>query len=84
MYLHGARVGDYCLVRDILDYADHSESCEQPGVNINCIDYMGRNALHLAVDSENIECIELLLDRISLECQEEVGAPLIHMRRTFY
>ena len=45
---------------------------EQHGINVNCIDYMGRNALHLAVDSENSDCIKLLLDRLSCECQEEV------------
>jgi len=85
LYLHAARVGDYGLVREILDCADHWQSQQstssadlqhqqQPadGINVNCIDYMGRNALHLAVDSENVECIELLLDRLSWECQEEV------------
>jgi len=32
---------------------------------------MGRSALHLAVDSESMETIELLLDRINFECIEE-------------
>ena len=77
LYLHAARVGDYGLVREILDCADHHghQSGDQftAGINVNCIDYMGRNALHLAVDSENIECVELLLDRLSWECQEEVN-----------
>ena len=36
-------------------------------LNINCVDYMGRSALHLAVDSENLEAIELLLDRVNVE-----------------
>lgn len=78
LYLHAARVGDYGLVREILDCAADWQSqwtsVDQlaAGINVNCIDYMGRNALHLAVDSENIECIELLLDRLSWECQEEV------------
>ena len=78
LYLHAARVGDYCLLREILDCAA-ADQCHQAttgaegcGININCIDYMGRNALHLAVDSENMECIELLLDRLSWDCVEEV------------
>jgi len=33
--------------------------------------YMGRSALHLAVDSENLEGIELLLDRIHFRAIEE-------------
>ena len=49
------------------------QSLEDPGLslNINCVDYMGRSALHLAVDSENIEAIDMILDRINLECIEE-------------
>jgi len=81
-------VGDYGLLRDILEYADQwqgtSTSSEQCSININCIDYMGRNALHLAVDSENIECIELLLDRLSWECHEEVNSKYgkLHLNNT--
>ena len=59
-------------MRDILESSDQRQSTSGGGINVNCIDYMGRNALHLAVDSENVECIELLLDRLSSECQEEV------------
>ena len=33
--------------------------------------YARRNALHLAVDSENIEVIELLLDRLGFDGIEE-------------
>ena len=40
-------------------------------LNVNCLDYMGRSALHLAVDSESMETVELLLDRIDFECTEE-------------
>jgi len=32
---------------------------------------MGRSALHLAVDSENLEAIELLLDRVYFRAIEE-------------
>jgi len=32
---------------------------------------MGRSALHLAVDSESMETVELLLDRVNFECIEE-------------
>ena len=40
-------------------------------LNFNCVDYMGRNALHLAVDSENSETIELILDEVSWDAIEE-------------
>ncbi|KAK2166717.1 hypothetical protein LSH36_36g02035, partial [Paralvinella palmiformis] len=32
-------------------------------LNPNCVDYMGRNALHLAIDSESVEAIEILMEK---------------------
>ena len=72
LYLHAARLGDYALLREILDL-DETTPGDLRRINVNCLDYMGRNALHLAVDSESVECIELLLDTINWECQEEVS-----------
>ena len=56
-------MGDVPIVRQSLD--------DDPRLNINCVDYMGRSALHLAVDSENLEAIELLLDRVNFHAIEE-------------
>jgi len=64
VYLTAAVQGDVPIIRQSLDEAEAS-------LNINCVDYMGRSALHLAVDSENIEAIELLLEKINFECVEE-------------
>ena len=64
VYLTAAAQGDVPIIRQSLEEPDIS-------LNINCTDYMGRSALHLAVDSENLEAIELLLDRINFECIEE-------------
>lgn len=49
------------------------QSMEDPeaNLNINCVDYMGRSAIHLAVDSESMEMVELLMEKISFECIEE-------------
>ena len=63
VYLNAAAMGDVPIVRQSLD--DDSK------LNINCVDYMGRSALHLAVDSENLEAIELLLDRVNFRAIEE-------------
>lgn len=73
LYLHAARLGDYALVKEIIESDYEANYGEQSRINVNCLDYMGRNALHLAVDSESVECIELLLDTIDWECQEEVS-----------
>ena len=57
-------MGDVPIIRQSLE---ESES----NLNVNCVDYMGRNALHLAVDSEAMDSIELLLDKLSFENIEE-------------
>ncbi|CAH8593775.1 unnamed protein product [Schistosoma turkestanicum] len=66
VYLNAAATGDIGIIRMSLE--DTDESTE---FNVNCVDYMGRNALHLAVDSENTEVMELLLDKLNFECIEE-------------
>ena len=63
MYLNAAAMGDVPIIRQSLD--------DDSRLNINCVDYMGRSALHLAVDSENLEAIELLLDRVNFHSIEE-------------
>lgn len=55
--MNAAAQGDVPIIRETLDDSDSSI------VNINCVDYMGRSALHLAVDSECLEAVELLLDK---------------------
>jgi hypothetical protein len=65
VYLNAAAMGDVPIIRQSL------EEENEVSLNVNCVDYMGRSALHLAVDSENLEAIELLLDRMSFECIEE-------------
>ena len=64
VYLNAAALGDVPIIRQSLEE-------NEVVLNCNCVDYMGRNALHLAVDSENMDAIELLLDKLSFECVEE-------------
>lgn len=64
MYLNAASLGDQGVVRQSLEERDMS-------LNVNCVDYMGRNALHLAIDSEKLDVIEVLLDNLSFNCIEE-------------
>ena len=65
MFLNAAYLGDVGIVRQSLE--DSVES----SLNVNCVDYMGRNALHLAIDSEKLDVIEILLDNLSFNCIEE-------------
>ncbi|KAL5019007.1 hypothetical protein ScPMuIL_004729 [Solemya velum] len=64
VYLNAASLGDQGVVRQSLEERDMS-------LNVNCVDYMGRNALHLAIDSEKLDVIEVLLDNLSFNCIEE-------------
>ncbi len=54
MFLHAAKLGEAALLKDILDTEEMNSK-----LNVNCVDYMGRNALFLAVDTEIIEAIEV-------------------------
>ena len=76
VYINAAAMGDVPIIRQSLD--DDSK------LNINCVDYMGRSALHLAVDSENLEAIELLLDRINFHSIEEALLHAISKVRPTY
>ncbi|XP_064608787.1 short transient receptor potential channel 7-like [Liolophura sinensis] len=64
VYLNAASMGDVGVVRQSVEENDIT-------LNLNCVDYMGRNALHLAIDSEKIDVIEILLDNLSFNCIEE-------------
>ncbi|KRT85278.1 Ankyrin repeat-containing protein, partial [Oryctes borbonicus] len=55
-YLLAVERGDMANVRRILERAQHFSI-----PNINCVDSLGRSALTLAIDGENLEMVELLV-----------------------
>ncbi|XP_003780835.1 short transient receptor potential channel 6 isoform X2 [Otolemur garnettii] len=57
-FLDAAEYGNIPVVRKML------EECFS--LNVNCVDYMGQNALQLAVANEHLEIIELLLKKENL------------------
>nr|XP_006628127.2 PREDICTED: short transient receptor potential channel 6 isoform X1 [Lepisosteus oculatus] len=57
-FLDAAEYGNIPVVRKMLE--------ELPGLNVNCVDYMGQNALQLAVANEHLEVTELLLKKDNL------------------
>lgn len=67
MYLNAASLGDFGVVRQSLDNAKREGS----NFNVDCVDYMGRSALHLAVDTEKMDIVDILLDELSPEAVEE-------------
>ncbi|XP_032885262.1 short transient receptor potential channel 7 [Amblyraja radiata] len=57
-FLDAAEYGNIPVVRKMLE--------ESKTLNFNCVDYMGQNALQLAVGNEHLEVTELLLKKENL------------------
>ncbi|XP_030056088.1 short transient receptor potential channel 6 [Microcaecilia unicolor] len=57
-FLDAAEYGNIPVVRRMLEECD--------SLNVNCVDYMGQNALQLAVANEHLEITELLLKKENL------------------
>lgn len=57
-FLEAAEYGNIPEVRRML--------LQEPNLNVNAVDYMGQNALQLAVGNEHLEVTELLLGRADL------------------
>lgn len=70
-YLGAVEKGDYASVKQALEEAEIYFR-----ININCIDPLGRTALLIAIENENLEIIELLLSY-----NVYVGDALLHAIR---
>ena len=73
-YLKAVEKGDFASVQSFLE-----ESAIYFNININCVDALGRTALIMAIENENMEIIELLLsynvdlgDALLFAIEEEV------------
>lgn len=67
-YLLAAERGDIATVKYYLDEAHNF-----PKFNINAVDPLGRSALYIAIEYENIEMIEVLLSN-----HVDIGEALLH------
>ncbi|XP_059931158.1 short transient receptor potential channel 4-like [Gadus macrocephalus] len=70
-YLSAVEKGDYATVKQALEEAEIYFR-----ININCVDSLGRTALLIAIENENLEIIELLLSY-----NVYVGDALLHAIR---
>ncbi|XP_055081791.1 short transient receptor potential channel 4-like [Periophthalmus magnuspinnatus] len=71
VYLGAVERGDYASVKQALEEAEIYFR-----ININCVDPLGRTALLIAIENENLEMIELLLS-----FNVHVGDALLHAIR---
>lgn len=48
--------GDYYMVKKLLEENRHGE------LNVNCVDVLGRDAVTIAIENENLDILQLLLE----------------------
>lgn len=48
--------GDYYMVKKLLEENRHGE------LNINCVDVLGRDAVTITIENENLDILQLLLE----------------------
>lgn len=56
LYLLACEKGDYYMVKKLLEENQHGE------LNINCVDVLGRDAVTITIENENLDILQLLLD----------------------
>lgn len=56
LYLLACEKGDYYMVKRLLEENQHGE------LNINCVDVLGRDAVTITIENENLDILQLLLD----------------------
>ncbi|XP_011487277.1 short transient receptor potential channel 1 isoform X2 [Oryzias latipes] len=56
LFLLACEKGDYYMVKKLLEENRHGE------LNINCIDVLGRDAITIAIENENLDILQLLLE----------------------
>ncbi|XP_016107188.1 short transient receptor potential channel 1-like isoform X1 [Sinocyclocheilus grahami] len=56
LFLLACEKGDYYMVKKLLEEKRHGE------LNINCADVLGRDAITISIENENLDILQLLLD----------------------
>ncbi|XP_073687348.1 short transient receptor potential channel 1 [Garra rufa] len=56
LFLLACEKGDYYMVKKLLEEKRHGE------LNINCVDVLGRDAVTISIENENLDILQLLLD----------------------
>ncbi|CAH8467611.1 unnamed protein product [Heterobilharzia americana] len=64
IFLEAAERGDKSTLVRCLSFSN--------GVNVNCVNILGRTAIQIAVDNENIELVELLLEQPGIEIGDAI------------
>lgn len=66
LLLHSAEYGDVNTARKLIENAKHYN------VNVNCVDTMGRGAIRIAIETEQIELLQVLLTYEAIELRDSL------------
>ncbi|XP_032981367.1 short transient receptor potential channel 1 isoform X2 [Rhinolophus ferrumequinum] len=69
LFLLACDKGDYYMVKKILEENNSGD------LNINCIDVLGRNAVTITIENENLDILQLLLDYGCQKLMERIQNP---------
>ncbi|KAM5279193.1 short transient receptor potential channel 1 isoform 4-T4 [Hipposideros larvatus] len=69
LFLLACDKGDYYMVKKILEENSSGD------LNINCIDVLGRNAVTITIENENLDILQLLLDYGCQKLMERIQNP---------
>uniref|UniRef100_A0A3B3BEN9 Short transient receptor potential channel 1 n=1 Tax=Oryzias melastigma TaxID=30732 RepID=A0A3B3BEN9_ORYME len=69
LFLLACEKGDYYMVKKLLEENRHGE------LNINCIDVLGRDAVTIAIENENLDILQLLLEHGCQKLMQRIQNP---------
>ncbi|XP_067157957.1 short transient receptor potential channel 1 isoform X5 [Apteryx mantelli] len=71
LFLLACDKGDYYMVKKLLEENSSGE------MNINCVDVLGRNAVTITIENENLDILQLLLDYGCQVCNTQSSDALL-------
>uniref|UniRef100_A0A8C9VPL5 Short transient receptor potential channel 1 n=1 Tax=Scleropages formosus TaxID=113540 RepID=A0A8C9VPL5_SCLFO len=69
LFLLACEKGDYYMVKKLLEEKSRGE------LNINCVDVLGRDAVTIAIENENLDILQLLLEHGCQKLMQRIQNP---------
>ncbi|KAG2462681.1 TRPC1 protein, partial [Polypterus senegalus] len=69
LFLLACEKGDYYMVKKLLEEKRNDE------LNINCVDVLGRNAVTISIENENLDILQLLLEHGCQKLMQRIQNP---------
>uniref|UniRef100_A0A3Q3L3X8 Short transient receptor potential channel 1 n=1 Tax=Mastacembelus armatus TaxID=205130 RepID=A0A3Q3L3X8_9TELE len=69
LFLLACEKGDYYMVKKLLEENRHGE------LNVNCVDVLGRDAVTIAIENENLDILQVLLEHGCQKLMQRIQNP---------